>query len=101
MKWRQRKMVVDSGYMCKTCGKIYHKQQRDIPIYCKKCGQDLVEERYFYNLIEYRGKVVETRGTNIFGGYDYVKTTLTKNVGRVKIKKKFFGWELFDKAKEA
>ena len=67
----------------------------------KKCGQDFVEERYFYNLIEYRGNVVETRSTNFFGGYDYVKTTLTKNIERVKIKKKFFGWELFDTIKEA
>ena len=93
-------MVVDKGYMCKTCGKIYHKQMQDMPIYCKKCGQDLVEERYFYNLIEYRGMVVETREENIFGGYDYVKTTLTKNVKEVKIKKRFFGWELFNKSKE-
>ena len=44
---------------------------------------------------------METRETNIFGGYDYVKTTLTKNIKRVKIKKKVFGWELFDTIKEA
>ena len=94
-------MIVDSGYVCKKCGKIYHKNKQDIPIYCKKCGEDLVEERYSYNLIEYRGEVVETRETNIFGGYDYVKNTLTKNIKRVKIKKKVFGWELFDTIKEA
>ena len=37
-------MIVDSGYVCKKCGKIYHKNKQDIPIYCKKCGEDLVEE---------------------------------------------------------
>ena len=89
-------MVIDSGYMCKKCGKIYHRSEQDIPIYCKKCGEDLVKERYWYNLTEHHGKVVETRATNIFGGYDYVKTILTDNAKRVKIKRKFlFLWELF------
>lgn len=89
-------MVVDDGYMCKKCGKIYHKSERDMPVYCKGCSEALVKERYWYNLIECYGEIVETRDTNLFGGYDYVKTTLTDSVKRVKIKRKFpFGWELF------
>ena len=90
-------MVVDSGYVCKKCGKIYHKSKSTLPNYCKKCGEDLVDERYHYNLTEHYGMVVETRDTNMFGGYDYVKTILTDNVERVKIKRKLlFWWELFD-----
>lgn len=85
-------MVVDMGYRCKNCGKIYHQSERDLPIYCKKCGEDLVEERYWYNLVEYHGRVVETRETNLFGGYDYVKTILTDNIERIKIKRKFLLW---------
>ena len=90
-------MVVDSGYICKKCGKIYRKTKSTLPNYCKKCGEDLVEERYWYNLMrDYYGKVVETKDTNMFGGYDYVKTTLTDNVEKVKIKRKFlFWWEVF------
>ena len=45
-------MVVDSGYICKKCGKIYRKTKSTLPNYCKKCGEDLVEERYWYNLIK-------------------------------------------------
>lgn len=91
-------MIVDSGYMCKKCKKIYRKSKSNLPIYCKKCGEDLVKERYWYNLTEHFGEVVETRDTNIFGGYDYVKTTLTDDVERVKIKRKFlFWWELLEK----
>lgn len=89
-------MVVDKGYMCKKCGKIYHASKNNLPMYCKKCGEDLVKERYLYNLIERDGETVETRDTNMFGGYDYVKTTLTDNVKNVIIQKKFlFGWKLF------
>lgn len=91
-------MVVDSGYMCKKCKKIYHKSKSNLPIYCKKCGEDLVNDRYYYNLTERYGMVVETRDTNMFGGYDYVKTILTDNAERVKIKRKLlFWWELFNK----
>lgn len=90
-------MVVDSGYKCKKCSKVYHKSKQNMPIYCKKCGEDLVRERYLYNLTEYRGEVVETRDTNMFGGYDYVKTTLTDSAERVKLRRKFlFWWELFE-----
>ena len=89
-------MVVESGYMCKKCKKIYRKSERDIPHYCNKCGEDLVKERYWYNLIDHYGCVIETRNSNIFGGYDYVKTILTDNIEKVKIKRKFlFWWELF------
>lgn len=92
-------MVVDSGYMCKKCNKIYHQSKHNLPIYCNKCGEDLVEERYYYNLIvDYFGNTVETRDTNLFGGYDYVRTVLTNNIEEVKIKRKFlFWWELFNK----
>ena len=68
-------MTVDTGYKCKKCNKVYHKSKSDLPIYCKGCGEELVKERYCYNLTEYRGKAVETRDTNMFGGYDYIKTT--------------------------
>lgn len=89
-------MVVDNGYMCKKCNKIYHQSKHNLPIYCKKCGADLIDERYYYNLIEHHGEIVETRKTNLFGGYDYVKTILNDNVQRVKIRRKFlFFWELF------
>lgn len=94
-------MVIDSGYMCKKCKKVYHKSKSNLPIYCNKCGEDLVEERYYYNLIvDYFGNTVETRDTNLFGGYDYIKTVLTNNIEEVKIRRKFlFWWELFDKSK--
>ena len=59
-------------------------------------GEELVKERYWYNLTEYRGKVVETRDTNMFGGYDYIKTTLTDSAERVKIRRRFLRWELFE-----
>lgn len=91
-------MVVDSGYMCEKCKKIYHKSQSNLPKYCKKCGEDLVKERYLYNLMKYHGEVVETKDTNMFGGYDYVKTILTDSVKKVKLRRKFlFSWELFSR----
>lgn len=92
-------MVIDDGYMCTKCGKIYHESKSNLPIYCNKCGEDLVKERYYYNLVaDYFGNTVETRDTNLFGGYDYVKTVLTNNVEKVKIKRKYlFFWELFNK----
>lgn len=88
-------MKISNGYMCKKCNKVYHKSKNDLPKYCVGCGEDLVNERYLYNLIEYKGDVVETKNTNMFGGYDYIKTTLTDNVERVKLRRKLFGWELF------
>lgn len=89
-------MVIDTGYICKKCGKIYHKTIRGLPTYCKKCGADLIKEDYLYNLIEQNGKVVETRCTNIFGGYDYHKITASDNVEKVKLRRKYlFFWELF------
>ena len=88
-------MKISSGYMCKKCNKIYHKSKENLPKYCVCCGEDLIKERYLYNLIEYRGEAVETKSTNMFGGYDYIKTTLTDNIERVKIRRKLFGWELF------
>lgn len=91
-------MVIDNGYMCKNCKKIYRKSKANLPAYCTKCGEDLVQTRYWYNLTEQLGKIVETKDTNIFGGYDYVKTILSDNVEHVKIKRKFlFWWELFNK----
>ena len=89
-------MTVDAGYKCKKCNKVYHKSKSDLPIYCKGCGEELVKERYCYNLTEYRGKAVETRDTNMFGGYDYIKTTLTDSAERVKIRRRFLRWELFE-----
>lgn len=89
-------MVIDTGFMCKKCNKIYHKSKQNMPIYCKKCGEDLVRERYLYNLTEHRGEVVETRDTNMFGGYDYIKTTLTDSAERVKLRRRFLRWELFE-----
>lgn len=89
-------MVVDSGFMCKKCGKVYHTKEQYLPIYCKKCGEDLVDKRYSYNLTKHNGKIVETRESNIFGGYDYVKTVLSDNVARVKLRRKaLFFWRLF------
>lgn len=91
-------MVVDSGYMCKKCKKIYHKSESNLPIYCKKCGEDLVESRCLYNLVDLGGDIIETRTENMFGGYDYIRTTFTNNVEKVKIKRKFlFWWTLFNK----
>lgn len=89
-------MTVDVGYKCKKCNKVYHKSKSDLPIYCKGCGEELVKERYWYNLTEYQGEVVETRDTNMFGGYDYIKTTLTDNAERVKLRRRFLRWKLFE-----
>lgn len=88
-------MKIDKGFMCGTCNKIYHKEEQNLPHYCTKCGEDLVERRYWYNLMEYHGEVVETRDTNMFGGYDYVKTILSPNAKPVKIRRRFLKWELF------
>ena len=89
-------MTVDVGYKCKKCNKVYHKSKSDLPIYCKGCGEELVKERYWYNLTEYQGEVVETRDTNMFGGYDYIKTTLTDSAERVKLRRRFLRWKLFE-----
>ena len=89
-------MTVDAGYKCKKCNKVYHESKSDLPIYCKGCGEELVKERYWYNLTKYRGEVVETRDTNMFGGYDYIKTTLTDSAERVKIRRRFLRWKLFE-----
>lgn len=94
-------MVIERGYVCKKCGKVYHKTKMDLPIYCTKCGEDLVSEKYGYNLtVNLFGNTVETRDTNMFGGYDYIRIVLTDNVERVKLKRKFlFLWEVFDEYK--
>lgn len=89
-------MTVDVGYKCKKCNKVYHKSKSDLPIYCKGCGEELVKERYWYNLTEYQGEVVETRDTNMFGGYDHIKTTLTNSAERVKLRRRFLRWKLFE-----
>ena len=66
-------MIIDDGYM-------YHKSTQDIPIYCNKCGENLVEERYRCNSL--------ARTT--------VKTTLTINTEKVKIRRYFLlWWKLF------
>ena len=66
-------------------------------MYCSGCGTELVEERYSYNITTSYGKEVETRATNAFGGYDYVKTVLSDNIQEVKLKRKWmFFWELFE-----
>lgn len=90
-------MYVDDGYRCKKCGRLYHKSKSRLPIYCGGCGAELVKEKYSYNLtIDMFGKVVETAATNAFGGYDYVKTVLSENVEKVKLKRSLlFFWELF------
>ena len=89
--------MVDIGYKCKKCNKIYHKEKTKLPFYCQKCGEDLIKEKYFYNLTKnYWGDIVETIETNMFGGYDYVKIVLTDNVEKVKIKRKLFGWKLLE-----
>lgn len=86
-------MVIDTGYVCKKCGKVYHKSKQNLPNYCKKCGCDLVHERYLYNITR-DGR--ETRDTNMFGGYDYVKTILTQNAVPVKLVRKWMRWEVFE-----
>lgn len=91
-------MVIDSGYICKKCNKTYHRSKENLPTYCKRCGEKLIEERYLYNLIEHGGKVIETKDTNMFGGFDYIKTILAENVEKVKLRRKFlFCWELFNR----
>lgn len=91
-------MVVDNGYICEKCGKVYHKTEQTLPVYCKGCGEDLVKKRYWYNLTtNYYGDLVETRESNVFGGYDYVKTILTDNVRQIKLKRKhLLFWEPFN-----
>lgn len=90
-------MYVDDGYRCKKCGRLYHKSKSRLPIYCNSCGAELIKEKYSYNLTtDMFGKVVETRATNMFCGYDYVKTVLSENVEKVKLKRSWlFFWELF------
>ena len=46
--------------------------------------------------MEYRGKVVETQESNVFGGYDHIKTVLTESVAEVKLRRRWFVWELFE-----
>lgn len=86
-------MIVKRGYKCKKCGKIYAKNKYNLPCFCKKCGTDLIQERYYYNLTRL-GE--ETRGTNIFGGYDYIKSEVSELAVPVKIKKIFWRWEVIE-----
>lgn len=86
-------MIVRTGYQCKKCGKIYVKNKYNLPCFCKKCGADLISERYWYNLTR-TGE--ETRETNMFGGYDYTKSEVSELAIPVKIKKKFLGWEVIE-----
>ena len=90
-------MYVDDGYRCKKCGRLYHKSKSRLPIYCNGCGAELIKQKYGYNLTtDRRGNVVETRATNMFCGYDYVKIVLAENVEEVKLKRSLlFFWELF------
>lgn len=90
-------MYVDDGYRCKKCGRLYHKSKSRLPIYCNGCGAELIKQKYGYNLTtDRRGNVVETRATNMFCGYDYVKIVLAENVEEVKLKRSWlFFWELF------
>lgn len=87
-------MKVEYGYKCVKCGKIYRGTEDDLPMFCKKCGETLVKKRYKYNLTMDRyGEVVETGDTNMFGGYDYIKTILVdSNVMKVKIRRQCFKW---------
>lgn len=94
-------MAVHDGYMCKKCNKVYRFHETSVPVYCDRCGADLVEDRYMYNLkitTDYttgEEKLVETRESNIFGGYDCTKTIFTENVKVVKIRRKnLFFWEV-------
>ena len=86
-------MIVRMGYKCKKCGKIYAKTKHTLPVFCKKCGADLILERYYYNRTRF-GE--ETRETNMFGGYDYVKSELSELAIPVKIKKNFLRWEVIE-----
>lgn len=90
-------MYVDDGYRCKKCGRLYHKSKSRLPIYCNGCGAELIKQKYGYNLTtDRRGNVVETRATNMFCGYDYVKIVLAENVEEVKLRRSWlFFWELF------
>ena len=54
---------------------------------------DLIQERCYYNLTRL-GE--ETRETNIFGGYDYVKSEVSELAVPVKIKKIFWRWEVIE-----
>lgn len=87
--------MIDDGYKCKGCGKIYRKNKYALPAYCKKCGAELIDERYGYNLIanpRNRRMTMETRETNMFGGYDYIKAVTTKMALPIRVKRKWFGW---------
>lgn len=86
-------MSVRTGYQCKKCGKIYAKNKYNLPCFCKKCGADLISERYWYNLTR-SGE--ETRETNMFGGYDYIKSQVSELAIPVKIKKNFLRWEVIE-----
>ena len=86
-------MIVRMGYKCKKCGKIYAKTKHTLPIFCNKCGAELILKRYNYNLTPC-GE--ETRKTNMFGGYDYIKSEVSELSVPVKIKKKFLGWEVIE-----
>lgn len=96
-------MVIEYGYCCKKCKKIYHKSKQNLPMFCKKCGEELIDERYWYNLTrDCFGRIVETKESNLFGGYDFVKTTLTNNVEKCLVKRKFlFWWEYYKTIGEA
>ena len=86
-------MKVDLGYQCKTCEKCYHSSKHFLPKYCKKCGEDLVIDRFRYNIrIGYDGMPVETRETNEWGGYNYIHTDLSDHVEEVKLRRKFLFW---------
>ena len=86
-------MKVKIRYKCDKCGKIYAKNKHSLPIFCKKCGAELITQRYWYNLTR-TGE--ETRETNMFGGYDYIKSEVSDLVVPVKIKKKIWGWEVIE-----
>ena len=90
-------MIVDSGYKCKKCNKVYHRTDWNLPKYCRGCGADLVEKRYLYNLrMDYDGKVYETTDDNMWGGYDYRKVILTKNIEKTKLRWHLFKWKIFE-----
>lgn len=90
-------MKVDYGFVCKKCGKTYHKEAQNLPKFCKKCGCDLVEDMYLYNLDKDGNEVYST---NMFGGYDYVKTLFTDNAVKTKLRRKMLRWVVFEESEE-
>lgn len=81
-------MKIDTGYVCKKCGKVYHKKKENLPRYCTKCGCILSKVHFGY-MTNYESGI-----TTIYD--DYSNEYLTENVVRVKLVRKWLRWKVFE-----